>query len=433
MRQFYRPLLMLILLALLPACAGPMPAASGGSQKVLRSEKRRAAAPQVSEADLEALVDGNAAFALDLYHRLAAAADDNLFYSPYSISLALAMTYAGARGETEQAMASALHFTLPQDQLHPAFNALDQELASRKKEGGEGADGKGFRLNIVNDIWGQQDFTFLQEYLDLLSTNYGAGLRLMDFKTDPNAARQEINDYIAEQTEQRIKDLLPDGFIDQDTRLVLTNAIYFNAAWAYKFAGYLTQDAPFTLLDGSQVDVPMMRFGEANNLQYAAGEGFQAVALPYEGLKLSMLLLVPDEGAFEDFEAALDQERLDSILDSMERRQVHLSMPKFEFDASFGLKDTLAALGMGQAFTLSADFSGMTGDRDLQISDVVHKAFVKVDENGTEAAAATAVGMRVMGMPVDQVIELTVDRPFIFFIRDDFTGAVLFAGRITKP
>ncbi|NLG98612.1 MAG: serpin family protein [Chloroflexi bacterium] len=428
MRQFYRPLLMLILLALLPACAGPMPAASGGSQKVLRSEKRRAAVPEVPEADLEALADGNAAFALDLYHRLAAAADDNLFYSPYSISLALAMTYAGARGETEQAMASALHFTLPQDQLHPAFNALDQELASRKKEGGEG-----FRLNIVNDIWGQQDFTFLQEYLDLLSTNYGAGLRLMDFKTDPNAARQEINDYIAEQTEQRIKDLLPDGFIEPDTRLVLTNAIYFNAAWAYKFAGYLTQDAPFTLLDGSQVDVPMMRFGEANNLQYAAGEGFQAVALPYEGLKLSMLLLVPDEGAFEDFEAALDQERLDSILDSMERRQVHLSMPKFEFDASFGLKDTLAALGMGQAFTSSADFSGMTGDRDLQISDVVHKAFVKVDENGTEAAAATAVGMRVMGMPVDQVIELTVDRPFIFFIRDDFTGAVLFAGRITKP
>ena len=318
--------------------------------------------------------------------------EGNLFYSPYSISLALAMTYAGARGETAEQMADTLKFLLEQERLHPAFNWLDAELASRG-EGAQGKDGEGFRLNIVNAIWGQKDYSFLSTFLDILAENYGAGLRILDFITETEASRLAINQWVSNQTEERIKDLIPEGAIDALTRLVLTNAIYFNAAWEYPFDEKVTADGPFYLLDGGQVIVPMMK--QTESFGYTEGEGYQAVELLYDGGELSMVILLPASGKFEAFEEGLQAQQVDAIINGLQTTQVTLTMPKFEFESEFSLKDTLAEMGMPIAFSGGADFSGMTGNPELFISDVVHKAFVAVDEAGTEAAAATAVIMNI--------------------------------------
>ena len=413
--------LMVTLMVGLGACSQ----AAGG--ELLQSEKPRETAPEVSAPDLTTLVEGNSAFAFDLYQQLKDE-EGNLFYSPYSISLALAMTYGGARSETEAQMANALRFSLPQSRLHPAFNALALELDSRG-EGAQGKDGEGFRLNIINAIWGQQDYEFLTEFLDLLAVNYGAGLRVLDFIGATEESRVTINDWVADQTEGRIEDLIPQGLINAMTRLVLTNAIYFNAAWEYPFDEDITQDGVFHLLDGSQVTVPMM--SQKESFGYAEGDGYQAVELPYDGDELSMVILLPTSGQFESFEEALDAAQVDGIIGSLERWQVDLTMPKFEFDSSFSLLEALSAMGMPIAFSGSADFSGMTGNRELYIADVVHKAFVSVDEEGTEAAAATAVVMELTAMP--DVVEVTIDRPFIFLIRDIETGTILFVGRTLDP
>lgn len=395
---------------------------------VALSDKQRDSSPDLSTSDLATLADGNTAFAFDLYRALGQQ-KGNLFYSPYSISLALAMTCAGARGETEQQMAETLHFTLPQDRLHPAFNALDLELASRG-EGTKGKDHEGFRLHIVNAIWGQRDYAFLNDFLDVLAENYGAGLRLLDFVHQPDQSRVAINDWVSDQTEGKIENLIPQGLIDALTRLVLTNAIYFNAAWLDPFDKGSTQDGTFHTLDGLDVTVPMM--AQTKSFNYAAGDGYQAVELPYDGRELSMIILLPDSGQFEAFENTLDAALVDNIVSDLETRQVALTMPRFEFESEFSLADILAAMGMPVAFTGDADFSGMTGNRELAISDVVHKAFVSVDEAGTEAAAATAVVMRLTAAPGEPV-QVTVDRPFVFLIRDSGTGTVLFMGRVVNP
>jgi len=413
--------LMVTLMLGLAAC----PHAAAG--EFIKSDKQRDTVPEVNESELATLVDGNSAFAFNLYQQLRDE-EGNLFYSPYSISLALAMTYAGARGETEQQMADALRFTLPQNQLRPAFNALALELDSRG-EGAKGKDGEGFRLNIVNAIWGQKDYQFLAAYLDTLAVNYGAGLRVLDFVGAPEESRVTINDWVSQQTEDRIEDLIPPGLINPATRLVLTNAIYFNAAWLYPFEEDLTGDGVFHLLDGSEVTVSMMR--QTESLGYAEGDGYQAVELPYDGNELSMVILLPASGQFETFEAALDAAQVEGIIGSLDNREVSLTMPKFEFDSSFSLREALSALGMPIAFSEGADFSGMTGNRDLFIADVVHKAFVSVDEAGTEAAAASAVMMELTAMP--ETVEVTIDRPFIFLIRDIETGAILFVGRTLNP
>ncbi len=423
MKKVFILLVTALLLASLAACSVPI-----ASADYVQSDKPRITSPTVENSDLSTLVDGNTAFALDLYQQLQKE-EGNIFYSPYSLSVALAMTYAGARGETEQEMADALSFYLSQDRLHPAFNYLDQELAGRG-EGAQGKDEEGFRLNIVNDIWGQRDFTFLADFLDTMAENYGAGLRILDFIGNPEASRVAINDYISEQTEEKIQDLIPEGVIDIMTRLVLTNAIYFNAAWLYPFSEDITSDGIFHLLDGGEVTVPMMQQGET--LGYAEGDGYQAVELPYDGEELSMVILVPDAGIFENFETSLDTEMLNDIMDSLEDKHVELTLPKWEFETFFMMKETLQAMGMSEAFTEAADFSGMTGKRDLYVAEVVHKAFVSVDEAGTEAAAASAVIMKLTAMPVNPAV-VTVDRPFIFLIRDIETGTILFLGRVVNP
>jgi serpin B len=416
MRSTLPSLVMVIVLLTLAGC--------GNGAETARSAKQRVTAPDVAASNLADLVDGNSAFAFDLYQVLREE-NDNLFYSPYSISLALAMTYAGARGETEQQMADTLHFILSQDHLHRAFNGLDLELACRG-EGAEGKDGEGFRLNIVNATWGQDGHEFLSEFLDVLAENYGAGLRLLDFVNAPEESRVTINEWVSDQTEGRIEDLIPQGVVHELTRLVLTNVIYFNAAWQYPFREDLTAAGTFYLLDGGEVTVPMMT--QTAPFGYAEGEGYQAVELLYDGGELSMVILLPEAGEFAPFEGSLDAERVDGIVKGLALRQLALAMPKFEFESDRRLEEVLPAMGMPDAFTGAADFSGMTGSRGLFIEAVVHKAFVSVDEAGTEAAAATAVAV-----PVELGVEVTIDRPFVFLIRDIETSAILFVGRVVNP
>ncbi len=418
-------LIVLLLISLVTGCIHP----EAPRIQIVQADVARVTQPDVPDQDLAELVSGNNGFAFDLYHALRESQDGNLFYSPLSISIALAMVWAGARGETERQMAETLHFTLPQTRLHPAFNALDLELA-RRGQGAQGKDNKGFRLHVVNALWGQKDYQFLSEFLETLARNYDAGLRLLDFAGDPEAARRIINDWVSRQTEGRIQDLIPPGTIDALTRLVLTNAIYFNAAWDQPFDRRDTRDGTFYLLDGSQVAVPMMR--QMAKYGYAGGEGFQAVELPYDGGELAMVILLPDAGRFEEFERSLSASQMEEILRRLEYQRLHLTMPRFRVESAIGLRDVLAEMGMPAAFDPGqADFSGMDDSRDLYISHVLHKAFVVVDESGTEAAAATAVVIGLTSLPSH--MEVTVDRPFIFLIRDLQTGTILFIGRVVNP
>ena len=395
------------------------------------------AAPTAIDEEVQLLVAGNSVFALDLYRTLSAG-DGNLFFSPYSISQALAMTYAGARGDTERQMADTLHFLLPRDMLHPAFNSLYLDLDSRS--GGKGNnDPSGFKLNVANSLWAQHDYRFLDEFLAVIAANYGAGVRPVDFRGEPEESRLRINEWVAGETEDRIRDLIPpETFERQPAALALVNAIYFNAAWLHEFTE-LPRPIPFHLLDGNEVAVPMMK--RASKSGYARGDDYQAVNLEYKFADMSMIILLPDAGNFEVFESSLDDNLLGWILEDVETRGVVLTMPKFEFSSTFALADTLRTMGMSNAFDdRSADFSGMddrscaAGDIPcLAISKVIHKAFVSVDEEGTEAAAATAVLVFPVSAAPGPPVEVAVDRPFIFLIRDRETGSILFVGRVLDP
>ena len=410
--------ILIISAACTPRIVDGMMTASGTT---LQSNHSRVESPEVASEDQAALSEGNGTFALDLYQQLQKT-DGNLFYSPYSISAALAMTYAGAVGTTAEQMADTLHFTLPQEGLHPAFNWLERELNSR----GEGEDAEAFRLSVTNAIWGQKDYKFKVTFLDTLAENYGAGLRIVNYG-NPDESRLTINDWVSEQTEERIRELLPSGSITTDTKMVLTNAIYFKAAWKWKFIADNTHNQDFHLLDGGSISVPMMH--QTMLFGYAEGEGYQAVELPYKGGEFAMMVLLPDEGEFAEFESSLDYRKLTAIVSGIQERNTVLTMPRFRFESAFSLKEPLFALGMVDAFDEdSADFSGMTDVEKLWLDDVYHKAFVAVDENGTEASAATGA-VTVASMPAT----VTIDRPFIFLIRDIETGAILFMGRVVNP
>ena len=354
---------------------------SGPKGELPMADTRRIVSPPVMVSDLADLVSGNSAFAWDLYQVLRGR-EGNLFCSPASISLALAMAHAGARGETQEQMTQALHFALDPDRLHPAFNRLDLELARR---------GKGFRLSIVNAIWGQEGTRFLAPYLDILAAQYGAGMRLLDFAVAPERCRAIINAWASDHTGGRIRDLIPPGAIHRWTKLILTNAVTFRAAWSTPFKTALTGDCRFFLLDGSEAIVPMMN--QTESFAYAEGRGYRAVELPYDGWELSMVILLPKAGAFETLEAAVDAKQVETIAQGLAHRRVALTMPRLLFASGFYLADALAAMGMPAAFSEDADFSGMTCKRDLFLADVINKAFVSVDEDGTEAAAATAAVM----------------------------------------
>jgi serpin B len=322
-----------------------------------------------------------------------------------------------------------MHFTLPAEGLHPAFNAYALDLQARAEQATEGTP---FELSIANSLWGQQGFPFQDEFLDLLAENYGAGMRLVDYQTDPEGARKAINDWVSDETRDKIKDLIPQGVLDAMTRLVLANAIYFKAGWLNPFEETATGAAPFHLLDGSVVEIPMMHQSESYG--YFIGDGYRAIELPYRNGDTSMLIILPDEGRFQTIEAQLSSEMITDLIGGETFGPVNLSLPKFTYDSDFSLNEALIGLGMTDAFDPDrADFSGMDGARDLFIGEVLHKAYVAVDEKGTEAAAATAVIMELTSAPMGEPITFTVDRPFVYMIRDQQTGSILFLGRVMDP
>lgn len=425
MKKNYR-LLSYVLIAsiLMTACGGNV------STQMTKSDLNREKSPAVANDDLQTLVDGNNSFALDIYQSLHSE-NGNLILSPFSMSLALVMTYAGARGNTESQMADVLHFTEGQDKTHPAFNSLD--LALENDPINLDKDQEPLKLNIANGVWAEQTFSFLPEFLDTIALNYGAGVQLVDFVNNFENERVGINNWVSDKTEDRINDLLPDGSLNADTRMVLVNAIYFKADWSTQFDANSTHDADFHLLDGTEITTPTMndvRFG----IPYVQGDGYQAVELSYAGETAAMDIILPDEGNFEAFESSFNKDIYDEILQGMgPSNSLTLSLPKFEFTKDFGLAAALSDMGMKDAFDRgAADFSGMTGKKDLFISDVIHKAFVAVDEEGTEAAAATAVSMEAAGAMMPET-SFIADRPFIFIIRDTLNGQILFIGRVLNP
>lgn len=384
-----------------------------------------APAPQPPPPDAHQLMLDNTAFAFDLYQILCKE-HGNLIISPYSISQALAMTFAGARGDTAHQMAQTMHYTLPPERLPPAFQVLDGYLHEMNDDD--------FALHVVNALWGQQGFGFAPEFVDLLHTFYGADMNEVDYIGDAEAAREAINGWVAEQTADRIPELIAPDVLNVQTRLVLTNAVYFNATWAYPFNPDETDPAGvFTLLDGSTVTVPMMHRDDVE-FWYLEGDKdhpFDTAALPYANERMVMVIILPHPGAFEEVEAALAAPTFVGLLGELVWDMGHVMLPKFETQTTLSLPETLQALGMVDAFDQArADFSGMTGAPDLFIADVVHQAAITVDEHGTEAAGGTAVVMEWRAVPETALI---VDRPFIYALVDLDTGAILFLGRVLNP
>lgn len=366
---------------------------------------------------------GNNAFVYDLYGKLSRK-EGNLFYSPVSLSTALAMTAAGARGETAEQMAKVLH--LPDD-LQLRSKVVGDLLRDLKAQGKSDK----FQLHIANALWGQQGYPFLPSFLQSSKQEFGAEVREIDFHNE-SAAAKIINGWVEGQTHDKIKDLIKPGFIQRETKLILTNAIYFKSAWTNPFTAALTRPQPFHVTSDQEVTVPIMRQKELFRL--AEEEGFQALELPYAGRDAVMLVLLPRKpDGLAKVEAALDPPNLEKTLSNLKRVNVDVYLPKFKVTGEFKLREVLEELGMPLAFSQRADFSGMSGTPELAISEVVHKAFVDVNEQGTEAAAATAVGMTRMSMPVGPEATFRADHPFVFMIRDARSGSILFQGRVTNP
>jgi len=381
------------------------------------------AADTMAANDVQALAGDNGAFALDLYARLQSTGG-NLFFSPYSISACLAMTYSGARGDTARQMAQTLHFSANPDQLASAFGELQRQLDAAKK---------GSQLEVANGLWGQKDHPFLPAFLEVAKNTWQASLNQVDFRTGAEPARAEINDWVRRKTEGKITNLLRPGTVAAATRLVLVNAVYFKGRWARPFNNRNTSDAPFWVAPNQPVQAPLMNLSAG--FKYAEVEGLQLLELPYAGGDLSMVVLLPGEiNGLKTTEASLAKQTLDGWLAQAREQKVTVFLPRFKLTAQFRLERTLAQMGMKDAFSRAADFSGMDGARDLFISAVIHKAFVDVNEEGTEAAAATGAVMRAMAVARRQPTPtFRADHPFIFLIRDTHSGSILFLGRMLDP
>lgn len=395
---------------------GAIAAASGvgcGGQRELSAQET---------ADRKAIVEGNNRFAFDLYGQLRQQ-EGNLFFSPASVSTALAMTSVGARGQTAEQMNKALHFSLEQDRLHPAFGLLHRDFNDKHK---------GYQLSVANALWGQKGYSFLTDFVKLTKDHYGAGFQEVDFAGDAEQARQTINAWVEKQTQDKIKELFKPNTLNADSRLVLTNAIYFKGDWAKKFDKQATRDESF-LGTAQKIKVPLMR--QSGKFKYLAGDTFQALELPYVGMELSMVILLPKKvDGLSEFEKSLTAANLAAWLEKMRETEMDdVLLPRFKTTAEFQLNRELTALGMTDAFVPDkADFSGMNGKRDLFISRVVHKAFVDVNEEGTEAAAATGVEVGVTSAPAQRNV-FRADHPFMFLIRDNRFGGILFLGRLVNP
>lgn len=378
----------------------------------------------------------NNEFASKMYSQLAESENGNLFFSPFSIISALGMADAGAKGETDQQIRKALSVQLPADDFHAALNGLDQSIESYA------ATVNNLEFKNVNSIWSHngQGFALKMGYLDKLEVNYGAGVNLLNFSENPDSSRIIINDWVSEQTNNRINELLPAGSINSLTRVVLTNAIYFLADWKVKFDVTRTKNESFTRKDGSAVTVPMMVLGDTAVTDgkdfkqlYGRVDSTRILELPYSGDRLVMDILLPDSGAFDYFERKISRQMIDSLINSLSLIALPpVQIPRFEFStASISLKNALTAMGMEDAFSeTAADFSGMS-ETPLFVSDVVHKAFIKVNEKGTEAAAATGVVFATVSVTAPKIF--IANRPFVYLIRDTQTKSILFMGRVLDP
>ena len=375
-----------------------------------------------TEQGIKDVVNGNNEFAFDLYSQLDKSEKGNLFYSPYSISAALAMTHEGAKGQTAEEMESVFHF--------PESNILRPNFAAIYNDINKGVDD--YELRTGNALWMQKDFSLLTDYANRVEKYYGGKAANLDFVKESEKSRETINSFIAEQTNNKIKDLIPSGFLHEMIRLVLTNAIYFKGTWQWEFDTADTHDGDFKITPTNIVKTPMMNmFPKKTSFNYADTGDLQILELPYKGDKISMLVLLPSEN-LDAVESTLTAEKLKEYKSKMkETRLDSISLPKFEFDTKYFMKNTLSALGMPTAFSDNADFSGMNGRRDLFIDFVIHQAYVKVDEKGTEAAAATAVGVGTTS--VQPRNDFRADHPFIFLIQDKETGNILFFGRVVDP
>lgn len=371
-------------------------------------------------------------FALDMYKSIIeqelVESNQNLFFSPYSMVVALAMASAGADGETERQMREVLCDAFDGDLFHAAINGLDQELM------GYTQTVDGVTLNVVNSAWMQTRVPFTTGFLNTLSRYYGAGVNLLDFAAQPEESRVIINTWVEEQTNNKICDLIPQGVITPATELVLTNAIYFLADWLSSFNPELTETGDFYCIDNSTVAVPLMNLNDSNEkvkMLYKRGSNVRVMDFPYEGDRLVMTVLLPDQGSFSDFEGSLTLDNIEQLISELDSTELPVQLPKFEYTtSSLSIKDVLVAMGMIDAFSPgNADFTKIN-NHDLYISDVIHKAFISVDESGTEAAAATAV---VFGRTSTDVPSFIANHPFIYLIRDRETQTILFMGRTMDP
>ena len=373
-----------------------------------------------SKSDTDSIAKGNNSFAFDLYKQLRSE-EGNIFISPLSIRTALAMTYGGARGDTALQMADVLYFSLDQEKFHADMGAL---LGDLKESGSKGI----YELYIANALWGQRGYEFLDEFLKLIRKNYDSRLRRVDFISATEQARETINAWVERKTKGKIRNLIQKGIISYLTRLVLTNAIYFKANWKTQFKEEDTENAAFRLLSGDVVDAPFM-FQEGK-FRFLETADFQALEMPYAGDRLAMTIFLPRNlRGIKKFEKSLTAENLDNWLGVMQERAVIVYFPRFKVSSKFDLVEVLKSLGMVDAFSIvKADLSGINGTRELFISAVVHKAFVSVNERGTEASGATGVVIDLGMTPA-----FRADHPFLFLIRDVQSGAILFIGRVTNP
>lgn len=376
--------------------------------------------------DLQTVVKGNSAFGFDLYQELKEK-EGNLFFSPYSISTALAMTYAGARGQTEKEMAEVLHFSLEQEPLHSSFSKLQSELNVIQDKGH-------VKLSIANSLWCQKDYNFLDSFLNINEKYYGAGLNFVDFERKTESVRITINTWVENETQEKIKELIKKGMLTPLTTLVLCNAIYFKGDWLSQFDKEKTADADFYISLKKTIKVPLM--SQKSEFKFKDFGSFSAIELSYEGNDLSMIIFLPKKvDGLVDLEQSLTDDRVKNWIDELlksYRREIFVSLPKFKTTCEFQLAKVLAEMGMSNAFLLPpANFSGMTGRKDLFISEVIHKAFVDVNEEGTEAAAATAVVMQ--SLAISRPLTFRADHPFVFLICENQTGSTLFIGRIVDP
>jgi serpin B len=414
-------------------CCGSAIATASNSpseEKTAQSVTERDMHPKVSDADFSVMISSNIKFALAALPLLDSGANTNMVFSPYSMTRVVALAAAGARGNTLEGIRRAMSFSLPQERLNSAFNKFSLMLASEASSANL-PKSQLPNLNVSDAIWGQLGGQVSKQYLDTIAANFGAGLHLLDFAHHPDASRLAINDWVENETEGRIKQLIALNGISDGTRLVLTNTVWFKAEWRTKFHANSTSDQPFIGRSGNGVSVPFMH--GTMSIPYADVDGCLAVDIPYSGDQISMLIVMPDVGTFDAFLSALTPEKYTDITAHLKAANVLLSWPKFKFDTASDLKQPLRMLGMTDAFQSQlADFSGIDGQHDLFIDSVMHKAFIEVNENGTEASAATAVVVAKPTFTRFVHLRLTVDHPFIFLLRDVRSGMILFVGKVVS-